>query len=552
MSSHDPAPAAAPVSEGHYRAIVEAQAELVSLARPDGTLVYVNPSYARQVGSTPAALVGRSLYEHVPEAERAAVQALIAEVLASGRSVWSENRILNGQGQTRWIAWTNGVQVEGGETLLLSVGRDVTERRRLEEELRDSAAFVRNVADKLPLRIAYVDRERRYRYVNEAHCKRFGLTREQVLGRTRDELLGHATPTPIDARIKAVLAGQAQQFEYDEPFDGELRRFEVRLVPDQREDGEVHGYFYLGQDITERARSERALRAISLDAQRQSDILRLVADAIPTTVVVVSAEGRYRFVNRAFERMTGRPREQIVGRTPVDILGAVEADRRRPYIAQALAGETVSFELDKPGEDGMHWFELNCIPLRLAGGEVDGFVGISQDITQQRREQVRLTELSQRDPLTGLLNRAGFELAMERHIQSGGGARLGLLYIDLDRFKPVNDQHGHAVGDRLLAQVAQRLTGLVRPVDAVARMGGDEFTILLVDLAQRAHAEAVAAKVVAALGLPFEVDSLQLVIGASVGVAHGVEAEGGATGLVRRADERLYRAKADGRGRLAS
>ncbi|RZS58575.1 bifunctional diguanylate cyclase/phosphodiesterase [Sphaerotilus mobilis] len=540
------------IPEGRYRAIVEAQVELISLARPDGTLVYVNPSYARQVGTTPQALIGRSLYEQVPEADREAVRRLVERVITTGQSVASENRLLTAGGTTRLISWTNGVQVEDGEPLLHSVGRDVTERRRLEQEVRESAAFVRKVTDNLPVRIAYVDRERRYRFVNLAHCQRFDVARVQVLGRTRDELLGHATPTPIDAHIQAVMAGQPQHFEYDEPFSGELRRFEVRLMPDVQEDGQVHGYFYIGMDITERSRAERLMRTMTLDAQRQSDILRLVADAIPATVVVVSAELRYRFVNRAFEQLVGLPREQIIGRSPADIIGAAEAERRKPWIARALAGEAVTFELDHEGPDGTRWTRLNSIPLRLSGGEVDGFVGISQDITAQRREQERLTELSQRDPLTGLLNRNGFELAIERNIRSGQGAALALLYIDLDRFKPVNDQHGHLVGDRLLEQVAQRLSQLVRPVDAVARLGGDEFAIVLVDLARLAHAEAVAAKVVAALAQAFEVDGLTLTIGASVGVAHGAQAQGGAEDLIRRADAQLYRAKAEGRGRHAS
>jgi diguanylate cyclase (GGDEF)-like protein/PAS domain S-box-containing protein len=415
----DPGPA--PIPEGRYRAIVEAQAELISLARPDGTLVYVNPSYARQVGTTPQALIGRSLFEQVPELDREAVRQLIDRVIETGQPVASENRMLAADGQSRLISWTNGVQVEDGQTLLHSVGRDVTVRRRLEQEVRDGA-----------------------------------------------------------------------------------------------------------------------------------NVLRLVADAIPATVVVVSAERRYRFVNRAFEDLVGLPREQIIDRTPAEILGPDEALRRQPWIARALAGEAVTFELDHDGPDGTRWSRLSCIPLRLAGGEVDGFVGVSQDITQQRREQDRLTELSQRDALTGALNRSGFELAVERHIRSGHGATLGLLYIDLDRFKPVNDRHGHPVGDRLLEQVAQRLSQLVRPVDAVARLGGDEFAILLVELTRLAHAEAVAAKVVHALAQPFEVDGLSLAIGASVGVALGADAAGGVPDLIRRADAQLYRAKAEGRGRHAS
>ena len=123
------------------------------------------------------------------------------------------------------------------------------------------------------------------------------------------------------------------------------------------------------------------------------------------------------------------------------------------------------------------------------------------------------------------------------------------MYIDLDRFKPVNDRHGHSTGDHLLRAVAQRLAGLVRPTDAVARLGGDEFVVLLSGAGTLANAEIVADKVVAAVAAPFDVDGLRLEIGASVGVAFGVEPGGDRRELIRRADAALYRAKASGRGR---
>ncbi len=413
---------------------------------------------------------------------------------------------------------------------------------------QDGEAFVRSITDSLPLRIAYVGRDLRYRFVNQAHCQRFGREREDILGRTREELLGAATPEPIKARIEAVLAGQAQRFEYDEAVDGVPRRFEVQLVPDAAPSGQVQGYFYTGLDISDRARAEQAGREAALEAQRQADILRLVAEAIPATVVVVGADSRYRFVNSAFEAYCGLPREQIIGRTAMEVLGADEVARRRPFMARALAGESVTFALDYPGLDGTTWLELTCIPLRLSGGEVDGFVGISQDVTRQRREKDRLTELSQRDPLTGLLNRAGFELCIDRLTQEGRGPTLGLLYIDLDHFKPVNDAHGHLVGDRLLQMVAQRLGGLVRPTDAVARLGGDEFAVLLLDVGTQAHADHVAGKVVAAVAEPFDVDRLRVQIGASVGVAFGADPLLGWRGMIQRADAMLYRAKERGRG----
>jgi diguanylate cyclase (GGDEF)-like protein/PAS domain S-box-containing protein len=352
--------------------------------------------------------------------------------------------------------------------------------------------------------------------------------------------------------VHGVLAGHAQRLEIDEPAGEAPRHFDVQLIPDTGEDGQVRGFFYTALDVTERSRAEQALRSLTHAAQRQTEVLRLVTEAIPATVVVVGADGRYRFANSAFSAYCGLSPEHIIGRTTVEVLGPEEVARRRPFMQRAFAGESVTFALDYPGDDGPVWLALHCIPLRNTAGEMDGFVGVSQDITRERREQDRLTALSQRDPLTGLLNRAGFEHFLGSLGGERQGASLGLLYLDLDHFKPVNDQHGHPVGDRLLQLAAERMSAIVRPSDAVARLGGDEFAILLVEAGSLAHAETVAQKVVHALAEPFVVDGLTLHIGASVGVGFGLPTRGDWQALIQRADQLLYQAKRAGRGRMAS
>ena len=658
-------------SEARHRAIVEEQAELVSLARPDGKLVYVNPAYARHFGRTPAEMIGSNLLDHVEPADHDAVRQRIAEVVRSGRSHSSENRMAAADGRERWVAWTNGVQRDGqGAAMLHSVGRDVTDRvlaeralyasqaflartgrvagvggweielatsavtwseetrrihevaddyqptldgaiafyapgarplieaavrvgmqrgqawdlelplitatgrhiwvravgevefeagkpvrlvgafqditdrKALEQRLAEHERFVRLITDSLPLRIAYVDKDRRYRFVNLGHCRRFGREREQIIGRTRSELKQGSADAEVDAKLDAALAGHAQQFEFDELVDGQTRRIESRLIPDLADSGEVRGVFTTGIDITETAHTRRQL-------ERQAGTLRAVTEAIPAIVAVVGADGRYRFVNSAFERWCGVPRERIVGRTLVEVLGRAEYERSRPWVERVLAGETVNFEKDYRGHNLAKHLAISYIPMWLDGGAIDGFIGVGQDITQRKQEESRLLQLTQRDALTGLLNRSGFEQYLEQRVQGEGGASLALLYIDLDRFKPINDTHGHPVGDQVLQMFAQRLERLVRPTDAVARLGGDEFALALAGVREAANARAVADKIVSAAQLPFTVGALRLEIGASVGVAFGADLELGWRGLLERADAMLYRAKGAGRGRAA-
>jgi len=529
--------------EAYFRGIVEQQSELVSLSRPEGELVYVNPAYARHFGLEPRQILGRSLFEFVQPADWPAVRRQTDDVLATGISRSGENRVRLGDGSERWIAWTNHRQVDTeGRTLLHSVGRDITDRKRLEQRLVERERFVRLISDSVPVRIAYIDRDLRYRFVNRALCLAYGLERAAIIGRRRSELTGRGVGD-IVARAEAALRGEEQHFEMEEAADGRARRIEARLIPDVDEEGQVRGLFGIGIDVTERSSNERAMRALSAT-------LGAVLEAIPAIVSVVGADGRYRWVNHAFERWVGGERDAIVGRAMAEVIGPVEHERSRPWTERVLAGETVSFDKAYPERGASSHLAISFVPLRLPDGSVDGFVSVAQDITHHKREEVRLLQLAQRDSLTGLLNRSGFEDFVQRCAPTADdGSTMALLYIDLDRFKPVNDNHGHVVGDELLRQFARRMQGLVRPTDAVARLGGDEFAIALAGVRDPVAADRVAEMVVDAAAGPFEVDGRRLGIGASVGVALGEHADGGWRDLIARADTALYRAKAAGRGR---
>ena len=214
-----------------------------------------------------------------------------------------------------------------------------------------------------------------------------------------------------------------------------------------------------------------------------------------------------------------------------------------------MAGEAVEFSLDYLTRDGPVHLAVSHVPLRAESGEIDGIVIVTQDVTRQKREEARLLELALRDPLTGLLNRAGFERGLGLLRQQVDHTGLAVLYIDLDNFKPVNDQHGHPVGDLVLEHFAKRLAALVRPSDLVARLGGDEFAVALAGMRQPAHAQAVAEKVLVAAHTPFKAGDVLVTIGASVGIAFSNDAAPAWRELLGIADAELLRAKAAGKGR---
>ncbi len=440
-------------------------------------------------------------------------------------------------------------ETPGAELRLPSDGDDelaevTREFIALVHESRRRQAELEAVMGASPIGIFRADIDGEATYVNDAYLQQFGVARsdaskgwlQRVHPKARDEFWqGWRAAVRDKAPVKKMI-------EIRHP-NGRKAMLSVRSAP-LIIDGRLEGHVGTIADVTERIEAEKRL-------QRQTATLRSVAEAIPAFVAVVGPDFRYRFVNLAFENWFGIQRERIVGRGMIDVLGPQEFARSRPWAERVLAGETVNFEKHYPHRPSASHLSISYVPLWLNDGTQDGFVSIGQDITRHKQEAVRLLQLSQRDTLTGLLNRAGFEDFLERVLGDGGGSTVALLYVDLDHFKSVNDDHGHAAGDQLLKAFAHRLRTLVRPTDAVARLGGDEFAVVLPGVRQRGNAQAVADKVIAAARQPFDLGAVQVTIGASVGVAFGVDPAVGWHDLLTRADTMLYQAKQGGRGRQA-
>lgn len=547
---------------------------------------------------------------------------------------------------------------------LLGTFQDISERKKLELQLAANERFMRAVANHIPARVAYFDRERRFRFINETLLKRLAIPEEEALGQRVESFAKWSHGPEGDEFISAALQGQPQRREYDDPTPEGVRRIEVNLVPHAGVAGEIQGFFSLGIDITHLKRIEAKLRELTdlfdnttdfiaqadcngnvhyinksgrrvagltadepvngrqfhefyttqtcdrffgeiiptvnqrgvwigetqllgtngapipvnhmvighfdaegrptryssvmrdisaevaarAELERQTATLNTVIEAIPAMVAVFDRQMRYVLVNRAFERWQGLTREQLLGRTVREMMAPDEYEFNLPYMQRALEGETVSHEKQFPGSAWRH-VTITCIPLRFQDGRVGGFFAVAQDITQHREENIRLLLLSERDPLTGLLNRTGLEHHLRTRLDQGDAAAVALLYIDLDHFKPVNDTYGHAVGDRVLQEFASRLQRLVRPTDAVARLGGDEFTIVLSGVRELEDAQRVAEKVVDMAQKPLQLDSQVIRIAASVGAVFDVGGSLDLQRLLERADALAYQAKSAGRGR---
>jgi diguanylate cyclase len=290
----------------------------------------------------------------------------------------------------------------------------------------------------------------------------------------------------------------------------------------------------------------RSPREVSLDKGQRQLLLRAL-EAAANAVLVAKRDGTIVWVNDAFCRQSGYSRGHAIGRAP-RLLKSGKQPRTfyRGLWETILSGRAWQGELVERRRDGSHYTVREVItPLLDSRGRVTHFIAIQHDVSSAAKQYARIQRLAYHDALTGLPNRKLFLERLRRAIRRARAQRgmLAVMFLDLDRFKRVNDSLGHTFGDRLLKAVAERLRAAVRKVDPVARLSGDEFTILLEHLRGPAVAGALAKKLVALMRQPFAIDGRRLTIGASVGIGLYPKDGKSADALLARADAAMYRAK---------
>ncbi|KWR91934.1 sensor domain-containing diguanylate cyclase [Cupriavidus sp. IDO] len=295
----------------------------------------------------------------------------------------------------------------------------------------------------------------------------------------------------------------------------------------------------------------RDVRERRQQLDRSERRLRTVTDTLPSLLAFIDTQERYVFNNLAYEHTFGMTVSELRGKTVREVLGEARYAKARPYLQRALAGAVVTFETEDPDPE-YHCMETSYRPEWSAdGSEVVGVHIHVQDVTQRKLETMRLSRISRTDHLTQLMNRSAFEsqlqAAMTRFRENGG--LMALLYLDMDRFKAVNDIHGHAAGDLLLQAFARRVRRCVREHDTVARLGGDEFAVILEDIASADTARHVAQAILESVGRRFHFEGVYADVDVSIGIALYRGGPAQDRELIRLADVLLYRAKGAGRGR---
>jgi diguanylate cyclase (GGDEF)-like protein/PAS domain S-box-containing protein len=309
----------------------------------------------------------------------------------------------------------------------------------------------------------------------------------------------------------------------------------------------ARAYQRLVGEVNERKAAEQALRE---SEQRFRALVHHASDVF----TVIGADAVIRYQSPAIEQVLGHPAEDLVGRVLLDLIEPDDRDAARHLVEQAQrrSGAPVVGEVRMcpvGDKEAPRRFEMTATDL-LDDPTVKGIVLNYRDITERALYEERLTQQAFHDSLTGLPNRSLFSDRLDRALRQRAQT-VGLLFVDLDHVKVINDSLGHDAGDQLLREVAQRLAACLRDGDTLARLGGDEFTVLLPDIADAGEAAVVAKRLEGALERPFELPGQSVFVTASIGIATGVALRDRSEALLRDADAAMYEAKARGRARHA-
>lgn len=298
----------------------------------------------------------------------------------------------------------------------------------------------------------------------------------------------------------------------------------------------------------ERSETETAAREQEQPSDLATDIMSNTAEGI----VVYDHELRCLAWNRFMEELTGLRAEEVLGKRAADFFPVLGEQAIDEVLARVLKGETVSMAETAyvvPGSDRQGWISASYRPQHDSKGRVSGVIGYVRDLTDRKRAEQQIEYQAYHDALTGLANRRLFQEHLTLAIALAQRKRrpVAVLFLDLDHFKVVNDSLGHTLGDTLLREIATRLRTSIREGDVVARVGGDEFTIVLQELEKKEDAAVMAQRVLRIISEPMEVDGQKLYVTASIGITVYPDDGEDAETLLKNADNAMYRAKAVGR-----
>ena len=525
--NHAQALAAVQANERRFRALIEHGSDGISCVAWPGSLDSLcEPVYHPCPRLYPGEFARYDLMELIHPDDRADVRHRITAGHAVGGMTQNyEVRLLHKDGTYRWLEYTGTILLEDPTVAGIVVNyRDITERKRDEEWRALLIAVVESSAD------AIIGETLTGTVLswNPGAERLYGYTAAEMIGQKKAILL-HPDRTDELTKVMARVARGERVTDYETKRvckDGSIRDVSINVAIHNAH-GAIIAASTITHDITARMRAEAQLR-------ENEERHRMVLAALDEGVILQGADGTILTANASAERIFGVAEAQLFGRVNTDVAWEMFYEDGIPVpmeeypadIARRTGEPQTNIIMGKRGTKGtITWLSVNAHPLFHQGETQAHAVVVSfRDVTERKRAEEQLRHAALHDPMTGLANRALFvdhlqqALARNQRTQERGFA---VLFLDLDRFKSINDEFGHLAGDALLVEIARRLQACVRAVDTVARFGGDEFAILLEDPGAFRDVERVAERIRLAMRTPFRIVQQEMTMTVSMGITAG-------------------------------
>lgn len=534
--------------------VFESVAAIAFAVDADARIVCASAGLEKFTGLAQDQLIGRSYIElMVPEEQHQRARESLRRQLGGHAGADRERMARDLHGNQRIVRWAESVAEDAqGRLLAVFCGMDVTERLRDEREREQQNQMLFGMLEQSPGAVTLKDETDTLLYLNAAAQRLYGLSLVDAVGHKDAELLGEAGAARAATYEQQVLtSGELVHYDGEMEFPGG-KKLSMHITKNLVTD--VFGRRRVVTNLHDLSDVRSAQAALAESTMRYKSVV----DGVNNGVVLQDRDGAVLAANPSAERIIQQPAEALLGQC-IDLLecGFDQNDNslagEASPVLKALreAVPTTGLQVCLKPQWGQHrWLWFSSIPLMREGEQTPYAVLSSfEDITELHNVQNQFSALANRDALTGLPNRfkmmdLGTSAVSAAQRQ---GRLLGLLFIDLDHFKDINDTYGHFAGDAFLRAVTQRLKGALRDTDTIARLGGDEFIVLLEACNSRANAEEVANRLLYELHQPFVVEDNPVYAGASIGIALYPEAGASFDELLKAADTAMYSAKSSGR-----
>lgn len=537
--------------EDQYRRIVETATEGIWVLDHEHQTSFVNHQMAKMLGYSITEMMGETLFSFMDE-EGIAITNAHLERRRQGIIETHDFKFRRKDGTELWaiVSTAPFFDPQGQYAGVLGMITDITERKQAEAALQDSEQRLNSILHSLEDVVwSTSDTGFELFYLNSAAEKIYGRSVAEFL-QNPNLWLEVVHPDDRDRVLtesQAMLETGSKDLEYRiiRP-DGEIRWLRDRCQSICDISSKTCRLDGIATDITKRRQAEDALR-------KSEEQFRLIFELAPIGIALNTLDGRFLRVNQAFCEVMGYTAEELLNLSFADITHPDDLGTDLTFTHQLIWGKLTHFQIEKRylAKDGKVVIALlQATLIRDAAGNPLHTIAQVVDITDRKRMEDQLAYDAFHDALTGLPNRLLF-MDRLRHVlvrnQRACNQHFAVLFLDLDRFKVVNDSLGHLVGDQLLVAISQRLQACLRPGDTVARLGGDEFTILLDPIKGAGDATHVAERIHQAIQLPFSLDGHEIYTSVSIGIALNDACYAQPDEVLRNADTALYRAKAQGR-----